>query len=927
MAMKMSRLKHAARLWCAVLPVALAACSEGKPGALVKDGQEAVAKQDYATAVIQFKAALQKDPQSVDTRIHLGKALQASGDAAGAAVEFTKALEQGGGADRVVPLIAQALQRAGEDKKLVATYDATVLTDKEAQARLKATLTSAWTTLGDKDRAKLAFDAAYAAAPDSAPVALISARQLAARNDLPGAVALLDKLLAKDASQVDAWILKGALLSVNPKTAGASETAYRKALELDKANAWARYAIINSMLRAQHITEAKAEAKVMRDVLPKHALTTFVEAQIAYSERDFPKTRELTQKLMQRAVANPALLQLAGSVDLEMHDLIQAETHFSKALNLSPDMSGARIGLATVYLRQGQPTKALATLRDQLVGDSNEARALTLSGEAELALGDAAAAERLFIRAAKLQPDDPQIKTAVILTRMGKGNGEAAFADLASVAASSQDIVADQAAFSARLRRGEFDEALAVVDQIAKKQPNNPMIHDMRGRTYLARRDLVSARNAFEAQLKADPTLFTATANLAAIDLIEKKTDDARKRLQAVVKADPKNVYALLALTKLQADAGASLDETKQSLKNAIQAVPRAPEPRLQLIALTLRARLYKEALVAAQEAAAAFPGDAAVADAVGRAQMEAGDVEQAISTFRKLASTETKSALAYTRLADIYQKEGKREQAETALLKALEVEPDLQSVQGALVDLLIRSNRNADALAFIQRQQRAAPNKAFPYSLAAAYHIRLRELDAALVSYRTGLAKTGAPELAQGWHRLLGHMHKYDEADRLAASWLKDHPKDSAFGYQVAELAISRKQLPQAQTLLAQLAAANPENPLVLNNLAAVMVQLGQPGAIPIAQKASALVPDDPRALDTLASALAAEKQYDKALAAQKKAVALKPDADELRLHLADVALQSGDKALARTELTRLQSLGAKFKQQGEVTRLLKTL
>ena len=75
------------------------------------------------------------------------------------------------------------------------------------------------------------------------------------------------------------------------------------------------------------------------------------------------------------------------------------------------------------------------------------------------------------------------------------------------------------------------------------------------------------------------------------------------------------------------------------------------------------------------------------------------------------------------------------------------------------------------------------------------------------------------------------------------------------------------------------------------------------------------------------MASALAAEKQYDKALAAQKKAVALKPDADELRLHLADVALQSGDKALARTELTRLQSLGAKFKQQGEVTRLLKTL
>jgi hypothetical protein len=64
-----------------------------------------------------------------------------------------------------------------------------------------------------------------------------------------------------------------------------------------------------------------------------------------------------------------------------------------------------------------------------------------------------------------------------------------------------------------------------------------------------------------------------------------------------------------------------------------------------------------------------------------------------------------------------------------------------------------------------------------------------------------------------------------------------------------------------------------------------------------------------------------------DQALVTQKQAVAASQDNDVLRLHLADIALKANDKALARTELTRQQGLGDKFKQQDEVTRLLKTL
>jgi Flp pilus assembly protein TadD len=78
---------------------------------------------------------------------------------------------------------------------------------------------------------------------------------------------------------------------------------------------------------------------------------------------------------------------------------------------------------------------------------------------------------------------------------------------------------------------------------------------------------------------------------------------------------------------------------------------------------------------------------------------------------------------------------------------------------------------------------------------------------------------------------------------------------------------------------------------------------------------------------LDTLASTLAADKQFDKALAAQRRAIELLPEAEGLHLSLASLALKAGDTALARKELVRLQELGSKFKKQDEVARLMKTL
>jgi tetratricopeptide (TPR) repeat protein len=81
-----------------------------------------------------------------------------------------------------------------------------------------------------------------------------------------------------------------------------------------------------------------------------------------------------------------------------------------------------------------------------------------------------------------------------------------------------------------------------------KKIPDSPTVPNLRGQTYLLKKDLPNARANFERALSLNPTFFPAAASLAKLDLDAQKIDDARKRFEAILAKDPKNVQAMLAL-------------------------------------------------------------------------------------------------------------------------------------------------------------------------------------------------------------------------------------------------------------------------------------------------------------------------------------------------------------------------------------------
>lgn len=922
------RLRAFVLAWLAAAVLAQSACSGNSAPQLIASGKAHAEKGELKSAVIQFKAALQADGQSVEARQLLGQTLMDAGEHVNAAVELEKALEQQAPRDVVLPKLVRALQLSGQAKRVVGSYGNEALTDPVAQGEVRASVAAAWLALGDEEKARAQIQLALQAQADLASALVLQARLQARAGDVKAAQDSIERaVVGSGIGRAEAWAVNGDLIHLAQGDAVRSEAAYRKGLELDGRLIPAHAGLVAGRLRAGDLEGAKKQATALRAVWPNHPMTAFVDGQLAFQQRDFARARDRAQALLKILPNEIGVLQLAGAIESEAGSIFMAETHLARALQLSPDLSHARRMLARVYSRQGQPDRALGTLAPLIGPDSQDSEALTIAGEALLKRENPLEAEAYFERAAKITPDDEKVRTMLAMSHFARGNAEVGFSELESVARWGKSLFAEKAIISARLKRREFDAAVAAVEAIEAKTAPSASTAELRGRIALARPDFAAARTAFEQAAKLDPKLFAATANLAAIDIAQNKFDDAQKRLEASVAADPRNHLALLALADLGQRRDAPVEDTKSLYQRAVQAAPDAAEPRARQIEFLIRKRLFKDTLAAAQEAAAALPQDLTMLDMVGQAQMAAGDTEQAISSFRRLAAGNPKSALPYLRLADLFKATSQREQAESALKKALELEPENVNAQASFLALLTLSGRTDDALLFARGLQRRAPAKAGGYLAEGAFHRHQKAPELALAAYRKGLAASSDPVLTRVLYDYLLEQRRPAEAAAVSAGWDRGRPYDAAADMQFVTIDIKYLAYTSAEARLVRITKVQPKNLMALNNLAWLLAKRGKPESVAIARRALEIAPNNSAVMDTLAHALLVERKFDEALTVQQRAVDLSPGAHDLRLGLARIALQAGRKDLARAELDRLKGAGPSYARQDEVSSLSKEL
>lgn len=892
---------------CSAVLVLAACAPQGEQDDLAK-GKQSAAAGDHRAAAVHFKNALQAKPDASDVRVLLGQSLLATGDPLGALVEFNRALEQRADPAEVLPSLASAMMQANQARKLVDLHADTEVADPKARAEFLTTLAAAWSLQRRADKADAAISAALQAAPGSPRVLSQKARLLLLRGELSAAKAVIEPVTVAHPGHAEAWHLLGDIMAAQKAEPQAVEAILRKALDLDPKYLQAQSSMVASRVRARDLPGARAELQKLQAILPGGLDAEFLGAQIAYFEGNFRQAREGAQQVLKLLPDNVGALQLAAAVEWQIGSLALAERHLSSALREDPSLDDARLNLAQIYLRLGQPARALSAVEPLLKRAPPVPRALAVAGEASLQQGDPESAEKFYRAASQAVPQDGRARTALALTQLSLGNAGAAFGQLEALASETKDGYADIALISARLQRNQLDEALAAVNRLVDKRKDVANAHQLKGAVLMARGELAEARKSYDTALTLDPRSLASVTGLAEIDVREGRSAEAAKRYSSYLAAEPGNHLAVVALAEPRLRAGVPVKEVIDSLAQVVKLVPDEPAPRLKMIEMLAGRRQLKAALAAAQEAAATMPDNTDVLDALGRMLALDGNHQQALSTFRRITIIDPNSGNAYARMGELHLADGNRTAALASYRRALELEPRSKIARTRLVDMLVDDKRSKEALQIARDMQTRDPASAGGYLLEAAVHRKLKNNAATIPVYQAGIKRASEPaELALNLFVALLASGDWKQAETLAKQHLSAHSSDSAMHYTLGEAYMARSENANAERHFQEATRLRSDQPNAWNNLAWVLLQQRKPGAVEAARRAVELAPDHAAMVDTLAAALAASGQVAEALAEQKKAVQLAPTDAGVRLRLAEIAIGAGDRTLAKSELQRL--------------------
>ncbi|MCC6473167.1 MAG: PEP-CTERM system TPR-repeat protein PrsT [Burkholderiales bacterium] len=892
----------------AALALAAAACNRTPSlEQLLADAKSNRDKGNYTAAIIHLKNAVQVDPKSAETRFLLGTAFLETGDSAAAEIELRRALDMGYGRGRVIPPLGKAILMSGNYKKVLdeITLDPN-LTD-ELQAHILALRGIATIGLRRNEEGRKLLEQALAKQPDHAEALLGMARLAALERKSDASADYVERAIKGDPKNLDAWLARGDLRRVAGDSAGAL-ASYAKVLEIQPDNVPARLNIASLHIADSKFDEARAQLEAVRKIAPRNLMVRYLTGLLEFRQHNFTAARDAVLQVLTTAPDHMPSVLLAGAAQYALGSHVQAQSHLARVLEVAPGNLYARKLLAASYSKSGQAERAMELLKPVLDRGIEDASLYALAGEVSLQTSDFPGAQRFFERAAKAEPKSAQVRAGLGVSRLASGETERAFSDLeAATQLDSEKYQADILLAMSHLRRRNFDLALKAVQGLEKKQPNNPLTHNLKAAVFVGRKDLAQARKELERALSLQPNYLPAAANLAQLDLQNKDPKAARKRFEDILAKEPKHVATLVALAGFARALGATPKEQLDWLERARQADPALVRPQVLLARAYLQTGDAKKALEVAQRAQVSNPDNADVLDVLGSVQVAVGERNQAVTTYRKLADLQPRSPLVYYRLGGAQALNGEVPAATESMKKALALKPDYTEARVALAQLQARAGRHSEAVKIARQVQKDAPKSSLGTALEGDILMSERKFAEAARAYEGAYQTQRAPDLVAKIHTAYGAAGNAAKADAALAAGLKEFPDNLGLRLYSAEHALRSANHRSAIEQYEQIDQKQPNNFLVLNNLAWSYQQVKDPRALATAERAYKLRPDNPLVGDTLGWMLVEQGNVSRGLELLRKAAAQAPKSGDVRLHLVQALARSGDKSGARVEAERL--------------------
>lgn len=915
-------------------PIAATAQQSGRGGKYFEDALARYEKKDVAGAIIQLKNALREEPGSLPALVLLGKAQLETGDPAGAEESFAKALQFGIDRSEVALPMAQALYDQGKYEAVLERFPVEAMPPSR-RVDIVVLRGHAQKGLGDTKAALRSFEEARKLDPRSPSVLLSYAELLAELGRREDAARVADEAVSAAPDVARLWTLKGSLALAAGNVDGAL-AAFDKALAVNPKQADARIARVSLRMDLGRDADVESDLAVLKRENPNDPRANYLRAVHLGKRGNAAGARDnlaevvnvidtMPRELLVRRT--PQLLLLCGVAHYSLGANEKALTCLQDFLRITPNHVGARRVLGSVLLARGDARGAISALEPAVAAAPGDAEALALLATAYLAQRRYQSANEYLERALKASGGAPSIHATLGLSMLGAGRSDLGLPHL------EKALVKDPGQLRAGiplavlyLKRGQAKQAVEVAEAVAKREPGNAAALNLLGVARAASGDAAGARKAYERAAELDATFAAPQLNLAKLDLQENKIDQARTRLQRLLKDRPKNTEVMLELATAEERAG-RLEEAGRWLERARAIDRRSIVTVNRLVDLYVRQKMPEKALEVARQMEIDAPENLDALAALGRAHLALGNAKEAKVVFGRMTRLASFDPGWQTDIARYQIAAGNLEGAMYSLEKALSGKPDFVPAQVLLAEVELRAGETAKAEQRAKTIVNANPGLATGYRLQADVAMARKRYPEAISGYKAALRMEASTESAMRLYQALGQSGDTRAAIEFVEAWLKTQPRDGVALRALAEAQTRAGNLAAARAAYEQVLRLEGDDPAVLNNLANVLARQGDRRALEVAEKAHRLAPRDAAIQDTLGWILVQQKQLEAGLRHLREARLRAPENAEIRYHLAAALALAGRRDEARRELEPALRDGIVFEGQPEARKLSEEL
>ncbi len=698
---------------------------------------------------------------------------------------------------------------------------------------------------------------------------LALARAYIELGDIQGAFA---ELLKAKAAGIDAAVLEplhGEAFLLQGNAAGAKTAVARPPVEATPT-VLANYLSVQgrALLLEDKIDDAErvlGEAMAL-DPLSVSALVGSSGAAVA--RRQLPVAQERAARAHATAPADPRPMIQAGDVAFVRGAFDESETWFAKAVALRrSDWAEmvARMGRARARIAASRPAQAIADLDAIIKVAPNNGNANYLRALAAYHLGDQAAAKQHVDVAVTAMPNHRPSMLLAGAANFALGNHEQTIRHLQRLVTELPDHVdARKLLAMAQLRVNQPKQAMNTLQ--AAKDSEDAEVLGMIGAAAARAGDMAQASKYFERA-------------------VERRPDDPLAR-------------ARLGIARI---ALGEPDQAIEDLEAALKQKPDLREAGVAVFISHMQQRRFAEAMSAARRVQETWPDQAIGFSLAALAHLAQQQESDAAAAFEQALARQPDDPYAATQSALLAARKGDPNRARELLTQVLKKHP---KDYGTLMRLAVVAAQAGAADEARDRLKQAAdtdPGALLPrLYLARFYMTSGKPLDALAVAEPTLLRHPKEPGLLETIGRCYLALQRGPQAVSALRELVDARPESPQARYWLARAyAVNDDFANQRAALEAALALA-PDYPIAKLDLALLSAAEGQGDkAQALAAEVAAAFPDDPQVLNVRGDVASIRGRVDEALADYERAFAIAPTGDLAR-KLARARWKKGDTTIA---------------------------